>query len=372
MIMTQSKQFFGLQTSVADLHAGIDVHKSKWVVSVYGDGTHVKTYSMEPSAERLAIQLKAQSQGAKVTCCYEAGFSGFWLQRSLEQSGISCRVVHAADVPSTDRTKKRKTDMLDSQTLALMLSRDLLQGIYVPSPEQEKIRGLVRVRQSMAKDKRRAMARIRSFAFRSGLAIPPELANKLWTRAGQRWLEEQSASDEELSVFVDAYKGSRQLEADAIRVLGARIKASDEYAALQELLRSIPGVGRLTSALLIGEIGDMGRFKNLDHLAGYCGLVPDERSSGEKTRILGLTKRRNPHLRTALVESAWVAIRTDDKLRQTYQKALGEAKTPQVAIIKVARRLLNRVRAVWLQGRPYDKDHAPGQGQPADGGSGGT
>jgi transposase len=116
----------------------------------------------------------------------------------------------------------------------------------------------------------------------------------------------------------------------------------------------------------------MGRFKNLDHLAGYCGLVPDERSSGEKTRILGLTKRRNPHLRTALVESAWVAIRTDDKLRQTYQKALGEAKTPQVAIIKVARRLLNRVRAVWLQGRPYDKDHAPGQGQPADGGSGGT
>ncbi|MEZ4986762.1 MAG: hypothetical protein R2795_17280 [Saprospiraceae bacterium] len=84
------------------------------------------------------------------------------------------------------------------------------------------------------------MTRIRSFVFRSRLAIPAELANQAVDAHGQRWLEEQSASDEELSVFVDAYKGIRQLSR-CDRGLGCPDEASDEYAAL-ELMRSIPGV----------------------------------------------------------------------------------------------------------------------------------
>lgn len=370
--MTQSKQDSVTQTSGANIHVGIDVHKTKWVVSVYRDGGHVKTYSMEPNAELLASQLGALGQGGKVTCCYEAGFSGFWLHRFLAGAGISCLVIHAADIPSTDRTKKRKTDMLDSQTLALMLSRGLLAGIYVPSEEQEKIRGLVRARQNMAKDKRRSMARIRAYINRVGLRVPAEIENKLWTCAGRKWLEERSAENAELLGWLASYNSHRQLEADAAKRLDAALKASEEYAPVRELLVSIPGVGKLTSALLIGEIGEMGRFKNLDCLAGYCGLVPDERSSGDKTRILGLTKRRNPHLRTGLVESAWTAIRTDDKLRQTFQRAIGEGKPSQVAIIKVARRLLNRTRAVWLKGQAYDKDHAPAQGGQQAGQTGAT
>ncbi|MEZ4986763.1 MAG: hypothetical protein R2795_17285 [Saprospiraceae bacterium] len=70
-------------------------------------------------------QLKALSQRGKVTCCYEAGFSGFWLQRSLEQSGISYRVVHPGRCSEHRPHQARKTDMVDSWTLALMLSRDL-------------------------------------------------------------------------------------------------------------------------------------------------------------------------------------------------------------------------------------------------------
>ena len=361
--MTQRNHNLILLSSEIKIYVGIDVHKSKWVVSVYQDGSPVKTYSMAPSATLLISQLKGLSQGGQVFCCYEAGFSGFWLQRLLEHAGLSCVVVHAADIPSTDRTKKRKTDVLDSKTLALMLSRGLLNGIYVPSLEQEKIRGLVRSRQSMAKDKRRSMARIRAYINRSGLAIPVGIEKKLWTQVGQKWLETQSASDAELLVLFKSYQSNRQLEADAIKALNNQIKFSEEYAPIQSLLRSVSGIGRLTSALLIGEIGQMGRFKNLDHLAAYCGLVPDERSSGDKTRILGLTKRRNSLLRTALVESAWVAIRVDDELRETYRKALAQGKPTQVAIIKVARRLLNRIRAVWQQGRPYDKAHVPSQKQ---------
>lgn len=360
--MTQRNNNLVLQPSESvKVYVGLDVHKSKWVVSIYREGINVKSYSMEPCASLLISQLKDLSREGQVFCCYEAGFSGFWLQRLLQQAGLNCDVVHAADIPSTDRTKKRKTDLLDSQTLALMLSRNLLNSIYVPSEEQEKIRGLVRSRQSMAKDKRRSMCRIRSCLNRSGLSIPMQVDQKLWTQPGQKWLEEQAAMIPELMMLLKSYQSNRQLEAQAIKELNKHIKSSEKYGHIHSLLRSIPGVGRLSSALLIGEMGQMERFKNLDHLAGYCGLVPDERSSGDKTRILGLTKRRNSHLRTALVESAWMAIRVDEGLRQTYQKALAQGKPTQVAIIKVARRLLNRIRALWLQKRPYDKAYTPVQ-----------
>lgn len=360
--MTQRNNNLVLQPrSSLKVYVGLDVHKSKWVISIYREGAHVKTYSMEPNASLLIRQLKDLSQGGEVFCCYEAGFSGFWLQRLLEQAGLNCDVVHAADIPITDRTKKRKTDLLDSQTLALMLSRNLLNSIYIPSEEQEKIRGLVRSRQSMAKDKRRSMCRIRSFLNRSGLSIPPQVDQKLWTKVGQKWLEEQAAIAPELMMLLRSYRSNRQLEAEAIKELNKHIKSSEKYGHIHSLLSSVPGVGRLTSALLIGEMGQMDRFKNLDHLAGYCGLVPDERSSGDKMRILGLTKRRNSHLRTALVESAWMSIRVDEGLRQTYQRALAQGKPTQLAIIKVARRLLNRIRAVWQQKRLYDKAHKPAQ-----------
>lgn len=352
--MEQKLHNSGVNPSGFHYFVGIDVHKSKWVTSIYRDKTHVKTYSMSPDADLLIRQLKSICSDGSIHCCYEAGFSGFWLQRHLEQARIICSVVHAADIPSTDRTKKRKTDQVDSQNLALMLSRGLLNKVYIPSQDQEDIRGSVRVRQVLAKDKRRTMARIRSCLNRIGLTVPVEMDKKLWTQVGIKWLAEHSASNNELFTLLSSYESNRQREVDSVRRMSKQIKEHAQYKQVYELLQSVPGVGRLTSALLIGEIGDINRFKNLDHLAGYCGLVPDERSSGEKTRILGLTRRRNTRLRTALVESSWVAMRHDEHLRSTYQKAIAQGKPAQVAIIKVARRLLNRIRAVWKHERMYD------------------
>ena len=76
-------------------------------------------------------------------------FSGYWLQRVLEESGYECIVVNAADIPTSQYNKRRKSDKLDSKHLGLMLSRGLLEGIYVPSHEQEQIRELVRLRLSV-------------------------------------------------------------------------------------------------------------------------------------------------------------------------------------------------------------------------------
>ena len=138
------------------------------------------------------------------------------------------------------------------------------------------------------------------------------------------------------------------------RQLRQRIKSSS-YAKLYNDLMTIPGVGWCTASLLIGELGNIMRFKGIDPLASYCGLVPDVRSSAGRTKVLGLSKRGNRKLRTALIESAWVAMRYDADLNQTYRRAIEHGKCPQKAIVKVARRLLSRIRAIWKNGQAYKK-----------------
>jgi transposase len=100
------------------------------------------------------------------------------------------------------------------------------------------------------------------------------------------------------------------------------------------------------------EIIDMARFEDLDHLVGYVGLVPDTDSSGEREVCRGLTKRCNVNLRWALGQAAWIAIRKDPALTQAYGRYCQRMAKNQ-AIIRIQKKLLSRVRWVWLHREPY-------------------
>ena len=105
--------------------------------------------------------------------------------------------------------------------------------------------------------------------------------------------------------------------------------------------------------MLITEIIDIDRFKKLDHLKAYSGLIPTTDSTGERDRAKGITKRRNIFLRHVLIEASWVAIRKDPALLQYYSKACLRMKGQQ-AIVRVAKKLLSRIRYVWKTGHPYE------------------
>src|ERR1700709_773327 len=92
------------------IFCGIDVHKKSWRVNVRNDEFELENYSQEPSEELLLNHLQKRYPGASFQAAYEAGLSGFGIQRSLKLSGVSCMVVNPADVPLTDKDKKRKSD----------------------------------------------------------------------------------------------------------------------------------------------------------------------------------------------------------------------------------------------------------------------
>lgn len=117
--------------------------------------------------------------------------------------------------------------------------------------------------------------------------------------------------------------------------------ARREYKTDYYLLRTVPGIGPLTAIGILAELGAIRRFKKLDQLCSYIGLIPSIYSSGEKFTTGGMTPRSKYLLRSYLIEAASTAVRTDMALQEYYRRHNG--KPSNKIIVKVARKLVSRI-----------------------------
>ncbi len=115
---------------------------------------------------------------------------------------------------------------------------------------------------------------------------------------------------------------------------------------------SIPGIGRITALALHCELMNLDRFKGIDQLCSYIGLIPSTQSSGDHQDPGRLTRRRNRYLRALLTEAAWVAVGRDPAMTAYYMRLKRRMK-PQEAIIRVAKKLVRRIWRIWRSGQPY-------------------
>jgi transposase len=127
-------------------------------------------------------------------------------------------------------------------------------------------------------------------------------------------------------------------------------------ATTLKLLCSIPGIGPVTGARIMAEIGDITRFSNAAQLIAYAGLDPVIKRSGSSINQTGkLTKRGSPHLRHSLFIVASVARRYDPELKRVYERKRAEGKTYTQAVIHVSRLVVNRLYAVWTRGTVFEE-----------------
>jgi transposase len=131
-----------------------------------------------------------------------------------------------------------------------------------------------------------------------------------------------------------------------------RLARTQEYAENHRLMKSVVGISTLTAMTFLTELVDINRFKKLDMLASYVGLIPDIHGSGEKETTTGITSRRNPQLRGILIEAAWIAVRKDPAMMMAYNQLLTKV-SKKIAIVKIARKLLNRIRYVLKNKQEY-------------------
>jgi len=338
-----------------NIYVGMDVHKKSWTVSIFSEHHEHKTFTQPPNAQSLVGYLKRTFPGATYHAVYEAGFCGYWIHDSLHQQGVDSMVVNPADVPTTDKQRRGKNDKIDSRKLGKNLRSHDLQPIYIPGSMQREDRSLLRTRYGMVRKQTRCKNQIASLLAFYGVFLPPEMETKRWSRRFISWLEsvqfEHTSGTIALKTLIEELLHLRKLIAGLTRQITVLSRTYD-YAEAVWLLKTIPGISTLTAMILLTEIGDISRFKNLDTLASYAGLIPDTKSSGEEEHITNITMRRNPMLRAILVESSWIVVRKDPALILAFNKLCRRMKKNN-AIIHIARKLLNRIRFVLNNRQPY-------------------
>lgn len=334
---------------------GMDVHLKNWKVTIRNNHLTLKTYSMNTSPKELSLYMERNYPGGKYYSVYEAGFCGFWIHRKLEKLGFDNIVVHPADVPTTDKEKTTKTDKVDSIKLARELENGTMKSIYIPDELNQQLRSLHRLRNRQVQNSTRVKNRIKSHLYFNGITIPSHDETSHWSGRFIDWLKSlefsNPAANDYLRLCIEELVDCRKRIVEIIRLLRTY---SNKYGFRTTIdnLRTIPGIGFITAIAYYTELMNVFRFRNLDHLSSYVGLIPSVSSSGDRDSNRGLTYRRNTYLRHLIVEAAWIAIRKDPALLQSYNQLI-KRMTKQDAIIRIARKLLNRIRYVWKNQRPY-------------------
>ena len=354
---TQSKGRTIIDFSDKTLYVGIDVHQKDYQVAIVHESRCLGNHRMEASGEKLIIHLNKYYPGADFKCVYEACSWGFVLQRKLADAGIECMVVNPADVATSDKERRRKTDKVDALKLAREHEAHHLQAIYVPDETSQKERNLIRFRKSLVGDLSRCKNRIKSLLKYQGIDIPERFSKFSWSNNFMEWIEQEANKDELLGDVLlprlAELRFHRQQLLEVQRKLRKLMK-SEKYSKSSDLAQSVAGIGPTTAALFLLEVGDIRRFRGFDPLNNFIGFCPDSHSSGESDRQTGITTRRHKQLRSAFIEAAWVAIRIDPAMADAYSKLIKKMEGKK-AIVRIARKLLRRLRAVLLSGVPYQK-----------------
>jgi len=338
------------------VYVGMDVHKASWNLGIYLNDVYVKNVHQKPNPDVLRNYLQNQFPGAVYKAAYEAGKFGFWIQRQLSSRGIECLVVNPADIPKSQKDSLQKTDKRDARNISLRLQSGVLRGIHIPDEQQEADRIFFRHRKRIWKDLTRCKNRIKGCLAFSGIDIPEQYDNASWSHNFINWLKELDCKQVSRRTALDyMIKQMEFLRQELLSISNGirKIMREQRYKTNYYLLRSIPGIGPLTAASLLVEIGDVKRFLTFNHLNSFVGLLPMEHSSGLSENKLSLTVRKHRQLRSDLVESAWTAKRTDPAMALYFQEQI-KRKDSKIVIIKMARKLLNRIRFVLLNQQPYE------------------
>ncbi len=300
--------------------------------------------------------------GQVVRVGMEATGHARWFERLLAECGIELWVADPAQVRAA-ATRKQKTDRRDAELLLELLSDGRLEKmrIHMPTPAERDVRRLVLHRHRLVQMRTRVMNQLQAIALNEGL----RKKRALWTKSGR----EQLLGLELMPWAATARADLLVLLEDLNRRIAELDRAVEREAEARpevRRLRTQHGVGPIVGLLYVLTILDPTRFQSSRQVASYLGLIPSERSSGERQRLGHLTKQGNAVLRGLLTEAAHTAVRFDAEWRRQYVR-LAMKKNRSIAAVAIARKLAVRLWWMWKLGlepgaRIESGSHA---GQPA-------
>ena len=307
--------------------AGMDVGKRSLDVSV--SAGPVRRFENTPAGFAV-LGAWLTRQGATEVVCEPTGGYERAAVRWLQRTGVSVHVAHPNRVRSFVRAAGRqaKTDALDARMLAWY-------GAVFPGPrpvakeaDREALQDLLRRRKQLVQQRMQESQRLDKG--------PTEEARTSIERHLQ-WLDEEIAQVEE------AHR--------------AALKNNASLAASAALYRSVPGVGELTAATLVGSLPELGQWSGKE-VTALVGLAPWANDSGRQQKYRSIRGGRGA-VRKVLYLAALAAIRCNDDLKRFYQRLRARGKTGKGALVAVMRKLLLVLNAIAQRGTPWVEHPTP-------------
>lgn len=275
---------------------------------------------------------------------------------------------HVKNVPG------RKTDMADAEWLADVAAHGMVLASFIPPAPIRELRELTRFRSTVVQERSRAVCRIDKMLQDAGIKVT-SVASCVLGVGTREMFELLIAGQRDPSKLAACAKGRMRSKIDELTkalagnfgdhhamVIKSILQQVDlfdtqidelnqaidvrlePYRESEERIVTIPGVANRVAQCVISEIGtDMSKFKTPGHLSAWAGLAPANKESGGKRRNAG-SRKGDPHLKTILVQAAWAAVRVEGSYYGSMFRRIRARRGPNVAIVAVARKL---IEAVW-------------------------
>ncbi|MDQ1909608.1 IS110 family transposase [Paenibacillus sp. GD4] len=261
--------------SITIKYVGLDVSKEKIAVAIAPENRNEPVrfhgvISHTKEAVRKLVNQLMKDDDVKLSICYEAGPTGFVLYRWLLEMYVECGVIAPTDLEGNTRIK---TDKRDAVRLARLWRANELTEIYVPRPEDEALRDLVRAREDAVQDRNRHKQRLTKFLLRH--QIHPPKGVRVWTQPYENWLDTLRFSRCCEDMVFQEYRNSIQEATNRIRRYEAEMeKQTSEgcQATMIQALQGLHGVALITAVTVASELGHIaGRFASPQRTHELCG-----------------------------------------------------------------------------------------------------
>ena len=383
-------------------YLGIDIGKNTHVASLVDDKKNVifKAFSFSNSidgAESLILKLEAFKNELEVGM---EATGHYWLPlySYLAQKSFTVRVINPIQTDGWRQgieIRKRKTDIIDSLLIADLLRYGDFVETSLSNEDYLSLRNLSRFRSYLVSSigdlKRKTIALLdqvfpeyaSSFSnifgktskeILSNFSTPSDfedinsddlntflesVSRKNYASKKINELSKKASSSFGINFCLDSFSLQIKMLIEQISFIQNQVcDVENEIEVLLEKLNSpittIPGIGSVNTATILGEIGDIKRFSNPSKLVAYAGLDASVSQSGEyESTYNHMSKRGSPYLRRALFQSALRAEFCDPVFSDYYQKKISEGKHHLVATNAVARKLCHTIFAVLTKNEPY-------------------
>jgi transposase len=355
-------------------YVAFDTAKLRHAVAIAASGRtgEVRFLGEIAASEAAVVKLikRLSSHYRHLTFCYEAGPTGYELQRLIARLGHECLVVAPSLIPKKpgDRVK---TNRRDAESLARLLRAGELTAVWVPDARHEAMRDLTRAREAAVADLVSKRQQVLSLLLRLGRRYE---GKRHWTRMHMNWLASQKLDHAEQRIaFEEMLLAVREAQGRVTRLEQAIRTALPDWslAPVVTALMAMRGFDLVSASAFLAEMGDLSRFATARELMGYLGLVPGEQSTGETVRRTGITKAGNRRARRILVECSWsyrhpprlgkdklakvaaaprvvreIAWKAQHRLSARYRTLTRNGKKPTVAVTAIARELSGFIWAV--------------------------